>query len=254
MASNTVQKAAIASCFNAGASFDRAEQEAKQRMNVDGVSEVYKQIEENYQAYTIQRDSFIEQNQPRLDELYSVYFEASKKRDGKYKVSKIALLVLVVFIVINFTPLSSLFSGLLGLLAGTVIFAGSLIVIVIYLVLGGIQSSRTNSELTKYEECFSELRSKASIIVNQYAKTAASLQEDVDNLYLASLDPAHREMVLMRRDQAEQARKQEEHNKKEAERNRQLAEEQRRREEERLKIEQERLQIERDREARVKRY
>lgn len=34
--------------------------------------------------------------------------------------------------------------------------------------------------------------------------------QDIDTLYLRSLDPSHREMVLMRREQAEHNRKQEE--------------------------------------------
>lgn len=101
-----------------------------------------------------------------------------------------------------------------------------------------------------YNHYVSKIRIKVLIQNSSFADTSKSCYNAIDNLYLRSLDSAHREMVLMRREQAE-------HNKEmlRLEQQRQEKETQRLEEERRTRKAQERLlEIEEERERRYKGY
>ena len=56
----------------------------------------------------------------------------------------------------------------------------------------------------KYSSCAKSVMSKSEQVNAKHLDNVKYIRNRIDNLYLNSLDPAHRELVLMRRDQKQQ--------------------------------------------------
>lgn len=62
----------------------------------------------------------------------------------------------------------------------------------------------------RYRNYSSDVLQKIAVINNRFLQVVNLLAEDVDKMYLDSLDPVHRELVLMRREHNEAQKKNEE--------------------------------------------
>lgn len=208
--------------------FDRSITYANTHKTIAGVENIKRDMQDNLQKYNEEMQLFILQNKETIDRKYSQMEKASIRK-------KICIVVCLISFVMGIV----LDSGFLVL-----VFAGSGIAILVFKLFEYIYAS-------KYAKCIAELKIKAQSIDNKYRRKANQLYDKVDNLYLASLDPAHREVVLMRRDQArqheelmreqrkfqqkqiEQAERQHKEDMRERAKEREIDEERRRRDEER---------------------
>ena len=99
---------------------------------------------------------------------------------------------------------------------------------------------------------------RAQLFCNEFKEKADKLCNEVDSLYLASLEPMHREMVLMRREQERALREQENRHAREMEEMRRTLEQRdaelAKTQKKMLQTQEELLEIEREREGRRSRF
>lgn len=161
--------------------FDRSITYANTHKPIAGVEDIKRDMQDDLQKYKEEMQLFISQNKETVDRKYSQMEKASIRKN-------ICIVLCLISLVLSIV----LDSGFLVL-----VFAGSGVAILVFKLLEYIFAS-------KYAKCIAELKSKAQSIDNKYRRIANQFYDKIDNLYLASLEPAHREVVLMRRDQARQ--------------------------------------------------
>lgn len=117
----------------------------------------------------------------------------------------------------------------------------------IFLALWIIYKIREKRQDNVYATCVKSAKSQAQAIERKYKNISSEIYNEIDDLYLASLDPTHREVVLMRREQERQHKERMQESQREQRRLEMLQEEQRR-----TRIAQEKLlAIEEEREKRA---
>ena len=194
---------------------------AKKNIEVNGVREQIQKLTAEKNTYIQEMQNIIESEKENEDKKYHEWESWYKKKNicvwitiGLVAVSVINLLVG------GFLPhgLHKLFT-LLGLLI-FIMLPASIVVKLLEFICG--------NSYYKYAGPVSE---KISVLNIAFTEESRKYYKSIDDLYLLSLDPAHREMVLMRRDQAKQ--------------HKQIM----RIERERIELEKERIRIEKARQA-----
>lgn len=174
--------------------FDSAIRWAGQYSSISGVNEAISAIQKNKQEYSREMGELLNQAQPELDKRFAEWEAAEKKKGFYFGVTIVALFIFLSNANIHFPHII-----ILDLLAFLLTFAP--IAGITLLVISLIRSDSCKEKHTSY---IKQLELKARQIDAKYEKSVNLLRNKIDNLYLNSLEPAHREMVLMRRDQERQ--------------------------------------------------
>lgn len=221
--------------------------------NIRGVDQILTRLNDSYNAYTQEIQSIIDNNRGRETVLYKIWSTAEQNRLMSVYIAVISLVVRIVLGIIKGRYQTGY--GLYGLI-GIVSFVHFLCVLVI--LIGIIRAvifwlKRKNAK-KKYDNFISEIYSLVYGVESQYFSEIDMLVNKADDLYLNSLDPAHREAILMRREQKEFQEKmitlQRKKYNQEAEHQRKIEASQRKL----LETQEELLRIEREREERRYRY
>lgn len=213
--------------------YDQTANYANSNISISGVNELSAQLESGYKNY-LQEMGAIVNNEATTEEEKYTQLERISNIKNICKYSAIALLLLTIICMIFQSNLIAITSILL------------ILAILVYCVIKIIDVICEK----KYRSYDKSISDKFSSINIRYANLFNRIYQDIDNLYLSSLDPAHREVVLMRRDQERQHQEAMRANAQQAEIQRQLAEEQRRTSNKVERL----VQIEEDRERRYGRY
>lgn len=183
-------------------SFESAIQWAKQYNVTSEINKNITIIQRKKQEYSKELDTFCNRVQPVADEKFAVWKSSEEKKTFFKWLSIGALAILLLCI-----NLSGIAAGSSYVVLG--IFILLIIVLMTFvLLIGGIISIvfkiKSNVMKKKYDSYIYELKCESRQITARYEREVNSLQSKIDNLYLYSLEPAHREVVLMRRDQERQ--------------------------------------------------
>lgn len=204
--------------------FETAIEYAEQNSSIDGVSHYLYELQELYQEYNDKMEALLQEQEPILDELlYKRNYAEKTKNICKWA----SILSFIFAILFGYMGLPNILANIIAFLMGVIIILG--IPAAILLKITSILLAR------KYNSCLISARTNAEALNQIYLNEAAECFHEVDNLYLNSLDPTHRETVLMRREQEQQHQ------------------EQLRLEQERIRIENERLQHQKEMEDAQKR-
>src|SRR5665648_46543 len=208
--------------------FKNAIQYANKCSNIEGVNQYLSQLQSNFQNYNKEINALVENESPILDNSFFMCYKVEK-------VINICKWVSIVSFILFIMGIASGTRSIIPLLVANIAILGC-IAAVILKISGVVLKAKYNSNLKSVEE-------KVRIINQKHLNGIPLLWNKIDNLYLASLEPTHREAVLMRRDQERQ------HQEKiqvEMQHQRVVEEEQRKT----RKTQEEILQIEREREKR----
>lgn len=182
--------------------FEAAIRWAEQYNVTSEISENVTIIQKKKQEYIKEIDILGNRVQPTADEK----FEAWKSAEGKKTFCKwLSIGAFAIFLIcIYFMNLNSVSSHIV---LGILIFLVFLLMVFVLLT-GGIAAIvfKVISYISekKYNSYICEVSCESKQIAERYEKDVNILQRKIDNLYLNSLEPAHREAVLMRRDQERQ--------------------------------------------------
>lgn len=228
-----------------GEAYQSALQFASQYQNIPGVSEQIARLKENNSQYREQFNAIMNDNYENVNQKYHTWYRAYTVKIFSKRLAIISLMVFILLLIIEVffsSNWSFLLEALMFFIANLANFTLTIGIIglVIFKIVSGISQKTYDSSHNCLEEQIKSLNAK-------YLRTVDTNRENIDQLYLGSLDPAHREVVLMRRDQErhhkEMLKQQKQHNEamlREQERTRNA-------QEELLRIEQERQ----DRERRI---
>lgn len=234
--------------YDATNDYKRTANYAKQNMSVNGVKELSEQSENEYKNYLQAMENVINEESVNENEKYNQWEKMNRRKNIIKKLCKYSAIALCLFFVLSiiFSKFSyALIWDLLTLFVG-VLSCFSLLIL-IFSILGTFVLKGIDRVFEKkYRDYVRIIEAKFSSVNRQYEHIFDDIYDDIDNLYLNSLEPTHREMVLMRRDQARQHREAMRATAQQVEMQRQIAAEQ-----QQLKQQQEELlRIEREREKR----
>lgn len=197
---------------------------AKKNMEIEGVRE-------QYQKLLAEKDNYVQ-------DIKGITEPEKENEDKKYTdwgnwIRKNNLCVRITLGLVIMTAINVVLGGVLPFALHAFIMKLSLFLFILVpasavTVVGQIISEKV------YYKYVKSIENRIRIRNNSFAEYARACNQTIDDLFLLSLEPAHREMVLMRREQAKQH------------------EEMMRMEKERLKLEKERIRIEKERQADAK--
>ena len=205
---------------------------ANKYMGVKGVEEQVQNLQKELDIYKKDISAIVEPERKDEELKYNVW-------EKWFKANKICKWALAGFFLVSIINLIFLQNVLDVLWLFVILMIPAFIVTMI-----GVRIYSKN-----YSDYMNKLDARIGERNNRFANRARAYYEAIDNLYLNSLDPSHREMVLMRREQAE-------HNKEliRLKKEQQMRENERLEEERRMRKAQERmLEIEEERERDRKR-
>ena len=161
----------------------------KKYSGIPGIENVLDAEYDKYREYQREYNEIVKAAQAKNSEQYSAWEDNYKKKN----ICKLifAICLIIVCMCMHFNKMILLF--FLSLI--TCIAAG--IVAVVYKLI-------TMDKENKYNNYTKTIYQKLDNINNKYTIINCSLYNEADNIYLNSLEPTHRETVLMRRDQERQ--------------------------------------------------
>lgn len=175
--------------------FAKTRNYAQRNIEIEGVKNLLAEADANETAYLKKKESLIEQNAESLAIAEYAKTQAAGK-NAKFSLAWRAGIVVWIasMIIAGFT------SGIIRDILTIVGFV-AFVAIPVGLIGSFATSSKKRSTAKEYDSMISSLQETASNAANVYGNTNELLYTKIDDLYLSSLDPAHREVVLMRRDQ-----------------------------------------------------
>lgn len=226
--------------------FSKTRQYAQRNIKINGVNSLLAEVNANEAAYLSRKRDLIEQN---VESLNNARVAREQVADREWHFALLGVAGVVGFIILSILTIALGLKSRVPQTIFNLLFYATYAAIIIGLI--GFFFTPGGSRRYEYDSLVSSLKEDAASIANTCSNTNKTLYAKVDSLYLSSLDPAHREIVLMRRDQERQHREalqvQREHNKA-IEREQHLR---RMAEEENAKATKELLDIEKERERRM---
>lgn len=179
-------------CYNFS-KYNEAMKYANQKNEVEGMREQIEKMISGKDTYVQDIQNIIEPEKAAEEETYLAW-EKWYKRNAKMGWGLIALIV--------FNLITTIFGGF-G--SNVIFFLGFLgwIISPIALIVFIIMKVGTKIKCNAYNKLVDGLYVRIESRNKMFLQQSQEYYEEIDNLYLISLDPTHREMVLMRREQAE---------------------------------------------------
>lgn len=172
---------------------------AEQYAEVPGIDEVLKEKDEKRSEFVSETKKLVAEVSEIEKEKYTMW-EMVNKKACTYKIAVIAMIILFVISgIVSACHSSSIVRGILSVLQ---VLCGLL-----GLVGAGLFAYFKILEVIKrkdYLKFYKEKVSEGEELASKYRAIARKLYVRIDDIYLNSLEPAHREMVMMRRDQERQ--------------------------------------------------
>lgn len=219
--------------------YNKAIAYGRQNIRIQGVREQLQGLEQEKESY-FSKVADIVSPEREVEEVKYQQYENWAIREKKAKYFEI-LLILATVLYVTFEKYFPVFFVLFGfLLLALVLFIGPIAFIV--------SKVAKHSYSVIYNRYIEPIANQLNALGSSFQRASIEYYDAIDSLYLGSLDPAHREMILLRRQQ-------EMHNQEmlRLEKERQKAEEQRLNEQQRTRqATEELLAIERERERRYR--
>ena len=197
------------------ANYNSAADYADQHAEIEGVDIIASKIQKNIENFRAERDSVVNgttlrqgiPNKQLIEDSYNSYVVAAKTANLIIWISR-GLFWL--FIVTSLLGLFSVFVPVRVVSGLDIRFPLWVITFVIALILKKIADRKQRT----YSEQNSAIYQKYNYYIREYNDIFSDLYNEIDRLYLSTLDPTQREIILMRRDLAHHQIKMEEHNEK----------------------------------------
>ncbi len=181
--------------------FEDALRFANKYQEIIGVEENICQLQDYYDGYKQEMKAFIERENAQAERMKNTYLKMIDRASLLRTISKVSFVVMIVGIVLaayfSSKPTSSYWISeilslicCLGILSGFLCGIGAIVYRACYKIYG-----------KKYERHMEILLEEKEFIQAKYYNGVRPIRDEVDRLYLNSLEPSHREIVLMRREQ-----------------------------------------------------
>lgn len=173
--------------------YNKAIAHGKQNISIQGVKEQLRELEQEKKNYF---DKVADIVNPERDTEQAKYQQYEKWTviEKKIKHFEIAL-ILATILYVAFEKYFPTYFVLFGfILVAFVLFIGPITFI--------ISKIAKHSYGMLYNRYIQSIADKVNSLGSSFERTSAGYYDTIDSLYLGSLDPAHKEMVLIRRQQA----------------------------------------------------
>lgn len=172
---------------------------AEQYSNIFGINENITMLQKKKQEYSREMNDFLKQIQPAVDEKFAVWESAERKKNfcKWLSIGSFCVLLFCIFLsdaqIFHSYLILNILMFLFIMAMVLTLFVGGIAAVVLKIISNILQK--------KYNSYVYELECESRQIAAKYERGVSILRNKIDNLYLDSLEPAHREVVLMRRDQ-----------------------------------------------------
>lgn len=179
--------------------FAKTQNYAQRHIGLEGVEELLAEAKSNETAYLWEMQAFSNQNAKSLS-YPTMDKEKTASTNKKFSIAwKTGVALLVLFLVVSIGGPNDMLRSAANTLGGMMV-----LFIPIALVCSFITSVRKNRAAERYARQLNSLAQEIAQTATAYENTNEIIYTKIDDVYLASLDDAHREIVLMRRDQERQ--------------------------------------------------
>lgn len=164
---------------------------AKQNIKINGVGDLLERLQNDYQEY-------VEQRRCLKDEEFQSESDKYASWEKMHRMKVISVLVFItcfVLAVISIQQNRGVWA-VIAILSMLLAFIAPIAAVILQLI------EMINKK--KYVSYAENVKGRIKVINYSYLSKVDQIYNQIDDLYLASLEPAHREMVLMRRDQERQ--------------------------------------------------
>lgn len=179
--------------------YNEAKAYGEKNKNIKGVQAVMEKIQTARRNYLAEMKQYIEGEHGREQASFSRLQKMGQKKQFFKWFCLGSVLALFIVSELDAKAHTSVIR-LLTFLLGMVVFVAFFASIIISLVF----KMRENLAEKAYQNYMEEVQAGFNRINGAHNKAMNALYTEIDNLYLASLDPAYREVILMRRDQERQ--------------------------------------------------
>lgn len=176
---------------------------ANQNIKVQGVKEISNSIQNDYQEYNEKMRQLISGSEETESAKYAIWEKAHTRKNLFKFITIIAIILIILSIIFDNFHLSQGMSWMFSFinLLILLLFITGIVLFIVFKIADKIYEK-------SYKSYVGGLKGQAANINAGYLNKMNRYHKDIDNLYLMSLDPAHRELVLMRREQQQQHREQ----------------------------------------------
>lgn len=218
-----------------------------QNKNVEGVMEIVNKVEEKYQSHCKVVREFSEKEGDTEYTKYKRWYSVHRCKS----ISKIVFIGMLIFYILS--CILCLF--LQGALGSIIVFLQDIVLVLFPLVCVVFTGSKVTEMIFSfvYNSYAKNIAKVGNEMVGKFRMEINKFGHQIDEMYLNSLEPAHREVVLMRRDQERQHQEMMKKKAAHYEEMRKIQEKTLREQQKIRKTQEKLLEIERDREARYSR-
>ena len=184
------------------AEYNNAISFAKQNLKIKGMQELITKLNSVKEDYCINVQKITEPEKEIENDKYEVY----EKWHFVKTISKWAgIISFVISMVLSMIPIDIFGTEQILTVGGTINWITSKLQIIWFFAIPVFLITKIGDSICAiiYRNYTSKLLEKINGLNADFAYTSNRYYEEMDNLYLASLEPGHREMVIMRREQAE---------------------------------------------------
>ncbi len=179
--------------------YNEARAYGERNKGIGGVEPILGRLQASRQSYLAEMTQYIEGERGREEALYSQLRKTGQRKQLFKWIALGAVLVLFLQTKLDSRALPSILWLFLFFL-GIATFA----VCVVSAVISLIYRAREAHAARVYQDYTAQAQAGFDRINRSHNASMRAFRTEIDDLYLASLDPAHREVILMRRDQERQ--------------------------------------------------
>lgn len=172
----------------------------KKIADISGAEQELQNLEMEKKKYCDKVESIVKAERGNEETKYCHYEKWDK---GRKKCILIEILLIVLLKISEYFP-TAFRSSLLYALYGFLLMGGVLIIVPLIFIIAIILKKIYGISYKRYIE---SLDDELGILGDEFSRIASNSYDIIDNLYLSSLEPAHRELVRMRREQEEHNQK-----------------------------------------------
>lgn len=168
----------------------------KEHKHLDGVESILSNVESEVNEQTERYNECVKENAPKLKEAYDAYEVEKKKANLFSNLFRIAFLVAIICLIGMYSA-----KGMAPMVF-VVLFFIALAAFVVLAIYANILHRKADNQYKAYNEIASKAMQTLLSIDNKLEAAMNRYYNEIDEIFLASLDSTERQLVLLRREQA----------------------------------------------------
>ena len=186
----------IVECAIDRSSHSKTSDYGKENEHLDGVSEILGKADSEVEKHSDRYDECVKSNAPKLNEAYEAYASVQKKANLCSNLFRFAFLAMILCL-LGINDQNRAVANITS-----VLFLVLLVAFVVLVVYANVLHKKADRAYRTYSGIETDALRSLIKIEDQLKATMKRYYDDIDAIFLASLEPTERQVLLLRREQA----------------------------------------------------